>query len=62
MMDFVRKIRVIEYTKTRKDKKGFQIYYLIQVRIFIFWITIRRVLGCNRDEALELVKKLNTYF
>lgn len=62
MKDFVRKLRCREKIKPFANGKGFQIYYLLEVKVWIFWIPIRRVLGSNRDELIKLMKHLNTYF
>ena len=62
MKDFVREIRIIEKVKTFAKGKGFQTYYYIQIRFLFFWITIRKTLGCNKEETINLVKKLNIYF
>lgn len=62
MKDFVRKLRWREKIKSIHNSKGFQVYYVLEVKVWIFWIPIRRVLGSNRDELIKLMKHLNTYF
>lgn len=57
MKGFVRELRWRE-----KIRYTFQVYYVLEVKVWIFWIPIRKVLGCNREELIKLMKHLNTYF